>query len=167
MVNRRGVIAAVLGFLYPGLGHVYLRRWVRALSWFVLALATAALVVPESAFQAFQADGVDGLMEASESFGLEVTLSLFAVRILNVVDAYLVAARDTAASVVEQVPTPGGVGDADDGGEQMPEECPECGKELDDDLDFCPWCTARLDTDADADAESESGSESEWPSRNE
>ena len=41
MVNRRGVIAAVLGFVYPGLGHVYLRKWVRALSWFVLAIATA------------------------------------------------------------------------------------------------------------------------------
>jgi hypothetical protein len=24
-------------------------------------------------------------------------------------------------------------------------ECPECGKELDPDLDFCPWCTTRLD----------------------
>ncbi|MCD2202011.1 zinc ribbon domain-containing protein [Halobacterium sp. KA-6] len=150
MVNRRGVIAAVLGFVYPGLGHVYLRRWVRAVSWFVLALVTAALVVPESAYQAFQTDGFAGLVEASESFGLEVTLSLLVIRVLNVVDAYLVAVRDTANEVAERVPTPGGA-DADAAGE--PVECPECGKELDSDLDFCPWCTTRFDTATD-DAES-------------
>ncbi|MFB6270258.1 MAG: DUF6677 family protein [Halobacterium sp.] len=149
MVNRRGVIAAVLGFLYPGLGHVYLRKWVRALSWFVLALATAALVVPESAYQAFQTDGFDGLMAASESFGLEVTLSLLTIRVLNVVDAYLVAARETAASVAERVPTPG-----EDGGQvkSSPAECPECGKDLDEELDFCPWCTTRLDVETDAES---------------
>ncbi len=146
MVNRRGVIAAVLGFVYPGLGHVYLRRWVRALSWFTLALVTAALVVPEAAYQAFQTDGFGGLVEASESFSLEVTLSLLVIRVLNVVDAYLVAVRDTASAVAEHVPTPGGA-DADAAGE--PATCPECGKELDSDLDFCQWCTTRFDTATD------------------
>lgn len=151
MVNRRGVLAAILGFLYPGLGHVYLRKWVRALSWFVLALATAALVVPESAFDAFQAEGLDGLMAASENFGLEVTLTLLTIRVLNVVDAYVVAVRQAAASAAEQV-SESGV----DGAAAAPEsaECPECGKDLDEELDFCPWCTTRLDTDADASAES-------------
>lgn len=161
MVNRRGVIAAVLGFLYPGLGHVYLRKWLRALSWFVLALATAALVVPDSAYQAFQTDGFDGLMTASENFGLQVTLSLLAIRLLNVVDAYVVATRQAAASVAETV-TPGDSGDAAAAGGSVaggnPGECPACGKELDEELDFCPWCTTRLETggDGDADAEPES-----------
>jgi hypothetical protein len=149
VVNRRGVIAAVLGLLYPGLGHVYLRKWVRALSWFVLALATAALVVPESAFEAFRAEGVDGLMAASENFGLEVTLSLLAIRILNVVDAYVVAARQTAAAVAQQVSA---AGEGESAAQPEPTECPECGKDLDDELDFCPWCTTRLDTDADAES---------------
>ncbi|WP_353635197.1 zinc ribbon domain-containing protein [Halobacterium sp. NMX12-1] len=153
MVNRRGVIAAVLGFVYPGLGHVYLRRWVRAISWFLLALVTAALVVPESAYQAFQTDGLAGLMEASENLGPEVTLSLLVIRVLNVVDAYLVAVRDTASAVAERIPTPGSDGaaaGADAAGE--PAECPECGKELDSDLDFCPWCTTRFDAPDDADS---------------
>ncbi|WP_325064103.1 zinc ribbon domain-containing protein [Halobacterium bonnevillei] len=153
MVNRRGVIAAILGFLYPGLGHVYLRKWVRALSWFVLALATAALVVPDAAYQAFQAEGVSGLMEASESFGIEVTLSLLAIRVLNVVDAYMVAARQASAAAVADV-TPGEADEANGAVVSEPGECPACGKELDEDLDFCPWCTTRLDTGADADAES-------------
>lgn len=149
MVNRRGVIAAILGFLYPGLGHVYLRKWVRALSWFVLALATAALVVPESAFDAFQAEGVDGLMAASENFGLEVTLSLLTIRVLNVVDAYVVAVREAAASAAEQVQASDASGAA---AAAEPAECPECGKDLDQELDFCPWCTERLETDPDAES---------------
>ncbi|MFC3478418.1 zinc ribbon domain-containing protein [Halobacterium litoreum] len=150
MVNRRGVIAAVLGFVYPGLGHVYLRKWVRALSWFVLAIATAALVVPTSAYEAFNARGAQGLLEASESFGIEVTLSLLAIRLLNVADAYLVAVRESESTAR------GATGDA--GGSESPPEpaaetCPSCGKELDEDLDFCPWCTQRLDGEP-ADAES-------------
>jgi endogenous inhibitor of DNA gyrase (YacG/DUF329 family) len=27
-------------------------------------------------------------------------------------------------------------------------ECPECGKELDPELDFCPWCTTRFDEES-------------------
>lgn len=128
----------MLGFLYPGLGHVYLRRWLRAFAWFLLALATAALVVPPSTFDAFQAGGVSGLMEASESFGLKVTLSLLTVRMLNVADAYFVAVRDTAVQAAQDA-APGEA-----------ENCPECGGELDEVLDFCPWCTTRFE-DAEAD----------------
>jgi uncharacterized paraquat-inducible protein A len=144
VVNRRGLLAAVLGFLYPGLGHAYLRAWLRAVSWFLLALATAALVVPESAYVAFQNEGFQGLLAASENFGPEVTLSLLAVRVFNVVDAYIVAVQQASPSQ----PAPGDEGDA--------AACPSCGKELDEDLDFCPWCTQRLEpveSDADAGAE--------------
>lgn len=130
MVNRRGLVAGVLAFLYPGLGHTYLRAWLRAVGWFGLAVLTAALVVPESAYQAFESGGFQGLVDASESFGIEVTLSLLAVRVFSILDAYVLAVRQSTPSV------------ADD-----PEAnaCPACGKELDDDIDFCPWCTQRLD----------------------
>jgi hypothetical protein len=143
VVNRRGLLAAVLGFLYPGLGHAYLRAWLRAVSWFLLALATAALVVPESAYTAFQNEGLQGLLSASENFGPEVTLSLLAVRVFNVVDAYIVAVQQSSPSQ----PAPG---------EEDAAACPSCGKELDEDLDFCPWCTQRLEpveSEADAGAE--------------
>lgn len=141
MVNRRGLIAGVLGFFYPGLGHAYLRAWLRAVAWFGLAVVTAAVVVPESAIQAFEARGLQGLLEASESFGSRVTLSLLAVRLFSVVDAYVLAVRQSSPA------TPAAGSD----GEDAP-TCPSCGKELDEELDFCPWCTQRLEAPADADA---------------
>jgi hypothetical protein len=134
VVNRRGLVAGVLAFLYPGLGHTYLRAWLRAVGWFGLAVLTAALVVPESAYQAFESGGFQGLVDASESFGMEVTLSLLAVRVFSVLDAYVLAVRQSAPSVAD---------DAD------ANACPSCGKELDDDIDFCPWCTQRLDAPVD------------------
>jgi hypothetical protein len=133
VVNRRGLLASVLAFLYPGLGHVYLRRWARAAAWFLLAIATAAVVVPSATYEAFEAGGISAMMETTESFGLEVTLSLLTVGLLNVADAYIVAVREAAAEAAAGA-TP------DDAS-----TCPECGGELDEDLDFCPWCTTRLE----------------------
>jgi len=135
----------VLGLVYPGLGHVYLRRWLRAVAWFVFAIVTAALVVPPSAFEAFDARGIQGLMDASEGFGLEVTLSLLAIRILNVADAYFVAVRDAAAKAAAGAVN----GDA-------VENCPNCGGELDDELDFCSWCTMRFERDGEEGERSDS-----------
>jgi hypothetical protein len=132
-VTRRSLVASVLAFIYPGLGHVYLRAWIRAVAWFSLALVTAALVVPPSALTAFQDGGISGLMAASRSFPAEVTLSLLVVRILNVIDAYLIGLREAA---VEEEAEPA---------ESAAGSCPECGRQLDEDLDFCPWCTTRLD----------------------
>ena len=41
--RRSAFAAAFLSFLYPGLGHAYLGRWLRALAWAVLpTLAIAA-----------------------------------------------------------------------------------------------------------------------------
>lgn len=120
----------MFAFLYPGLGHLYLRAWLRAIGWFVLAIAAAALVVPESAVVAYQQGGLEALYAASQDFGTDVFVSLLGIRLLNVVDAYLTAVRQrqSAEAAVEA------------------NTCPSCGKELDPDLDFCPWCTTRLDT---------------------
>jgi hypothetical protein len=144
LFSRRGLVAALLGVVYPGLGHVYLRAWIRAIAWFGLALVTAAMVVPESAITAFQQNGIDGLVAASRGFSLEVTGSLLVVRALNVLDAYLTGLRQERATV------------------QAPDEdvarCPNCGGELDEDLDFCPWCTTELsefETHPEADEETE------------
>ena len=130
LLRRRPLIAGLLGFLYPGLGHLYLRAWVRAIAWFALALVTAAMVVPESAIAAFQQQGIEGLIAASRDFSLEVTGSLLVVRVLNVVDAYLTGLRQERATV--ESPT------------ETAATCPNCGGELDEDIDFCPWCTVEL-----------------------
>ena len=130
LFSRRALFAALLGVVYPGLGHVYLRAWIRAIAWFGLAMVTAAMVVPESAITAFQQNGIDGLVTASRSFSLEVMGSLLVVRALNVLDAYLTGLRQERATV------------------QSPDDdvarCPNCGGELDEELDFCPWCTTEL-----------------------
>lgn len=119
----------MFAFLYPGLGHLYLRAWLRAVGWFVLAIAGAALVVPDAAYTAYESGGLDALYAASSEFGMNVFISLLGIRLLNVVDAYLTALKQSKNAATT----------AEEGG------CPECGKELDPTLDFCPWCTTRLD----------------------
>jgi hypothetical protein len=133
MSSRRALIAGVFAVIYPGLGHVYLREWLRALSWFGLALLTAALVVPADILTAYETGGLSRLLEASRTLPLASLVALLMVRLLNVVDAVRLALvprrpRDTPDAVT----------------------CPECGGEVDPQLDFCHWCTARLDGPADA-----------------
>jgi hypothetical protein len=148
-------LAALLAFLYPGLGHLYLRAWLRALAWFLLAMLTAALVIPESVISAMEAGGLEALVAATEDLPPAVVLPLFAVRGLNVLDAYLLARRaaDAGAETATGTETGTGSGAA---------TCPNCGRDLDEDLDFCPWCTYRLDEEGkgeDEGVESENGSE--------
>ena len=146
LIRRRPIIAGLLGFLYPGLGHVYLKAWLRAVAWFGLAVITAAMVVPDSAVTAFQQNGIDGIIAASREFPIEVTGSLLLIRVLNVIDAYLTGLRQeqaTAGPVTPETPT-----------------CPECGGELDEEIDFCPWCTTELsefETDVTADEDEPDG----------
>ncbi|GAA0661263.1 zinc ribbon domain-containing protein [Natronoarchaeum mannanilyticum] len=125
MVRKRPLIAAALS-LYPGLGHAYLRRWLRALLWFGLVVSAVAFVAPEAAL-----DGSVGVFEGAQMIsGNLSTVEEFAlVSILgfSMLDAYLLAEHGERQSD-DGVPT-----------------CPHCGQELDEDLDFCHWCTSRLD----------------------
>lgn len=128
-MGTRPWLAGLLALAYPGLGHVYLQAWIRAIAWFGLAIATAALVMPESAVAAFESGGIDGLLEETRALPTDAFLALFAVRVLNVVDAVMLARRlrDTQAT----------------GGNR----CPHCGHELEEEnLGFCPWCTTRFET---------------------
>jgi len=139
-VNRRGLLAGFLSLVYPGLGHVYLRSWLRALGWFALSLATAGVLMPPELVTAFQEQGVSAF--STVDIPIELTAALLAVRAFNIADAYLVAiqqARVRSMSTAER--KAGGTGEAV---ESDPDVCPNCGRELDDDLDFCPWCTEEL-----------------------
>lgn len=151
--GKRPWLAALLGTLATGLGHVYLRRWKRGLGWFVVAVVASGLLVPPEAARAL----------LSGSGGDVATLApLLAIGVASVADAYVLArmrrndtddregveAAATSASgsepesedgVVEGDVAVGRVSGSPDA------ECPECGKELDPDLGFCPWCTVQLD----------------------
>jgi hypothetical protein len=120
-----------MGLLAPGLGHVYLRVWGRAIAWFFLTVATVAVLLPESAYTAVESGGLEAAIEASASLPARVYLASLTVRVASAIDAGLLGLRTSVTDA------PG----ADDG-----RSCPHCGRDLDDDIDFCPWCTTRLET---------------------
>lgn len=114
---------------FPGLGHVYLRSWRRALGWFLLGPVTVLWLVwsgvlPESLFQT--GTSVQAILDAYEAMPLAAKATLFLTRVLSVVDAYLLARRAQLRERSDSV------------------ACPACGGELDAELDFCPWCTTRF-----------------------
>ncbi|RDI72495.1 DUF7575 domain-containing protein [Halopelagius longus] len=122
--RKRPWLAALLGALATGLGHVYLRRWRRAFGWVAVLFAVSVLFVDQAALSALAAgDAVDVA---------ELTPLLIAGG-LSIADAYLLARIQNAA--VRLTVTPDG----------RLNSCPNCGKELDSELDFCHWCTAELD----------------------
>ena len=130
--NARPWLAVLLAFLYPGLGHVYLREWLRALVWFFLNVTSFALLIPESAVP--ETVGVDSLLRAAENFPPEAALALASITIFSMIDAYWMAKRDTEAQEATGEAT-----------------CPNCGRDVDPDLEFCHWCTERLSPDSDGD----------------
>jgi hypothetical protein len=125
--RKRPILAAVLGLVYPGLGHVYLREWARALLWFGLIVLTGSLLIPDSAIPTTLT--VDSMMQMSRAMPLRAVVALSAVTGMNMVDAYILASRtnETSQRVAEGT------------------QCPSCGRDVDPDLEFCHWCSTELD----------------------
>ncbi|ERG99666.1 MAG: hypothetical protein J07HQX50_00813 [Haloquadratum sp. J07HQX50] len=123
--HRRPWLAVLLGVFVTGLGHVYLRRWGRGLTWFLLTIAATALFLPDATPAELLAGGGDPVQLAPA----------LVVGIASLVDVYLQAHK-----IAEQEASPDK--------ELETTNCPECGKELDDDLGFCSWCTTELNPDA-------------------
>jgi len=128
-VGKRPWLAALLAFVHPGLGHVYLREWLRALLWFGLVLTTASFLVPEGIMP--ETLTVESLRQFSEALPLEAVLALATVTVMSMVDAYWIANRGNQ----QRQETKEGV------------RCPNCGRDVDEDIDFCHWCTTELDGD--------------------
>lgn len=132
--RRRALIAAAIGLLgavigIAGVGHAYLRRWRRAIAWFLLVIAVGIVLV------SVYTDPTD---VTPAEMPLEVTLPLLALLLLSAFDAYIVA-RDEATAAAE----PAAVENAQPEAEVA--SCPYCGRDLDPELDFCHWCTKPLD----------------------
>jgi hypothetical protein len=116
--------------LQPGLGHAYLRSWVRAVLWFGLWAATVMVVVPAPSVPATEPTAFVGeLLRGMRRLEFEASLALVSVTVFSVLDAYWLGARD-------------GAGDEGPAGEFT---CPACGRETDPDLAFCQWCTTEFE----------------------
>ena len=123
--KKRPWLAALLGLLVSGLGHLYLREWLRSLVWFSLYLVSFELLVPDAIMPAEPT--LAAYQGMAEALPLDAALALSSIVIFGMIDAYLLAKRTHRQAEVEAGNT-----------------CPHCGKDVDDDLAFCHWCTNPL-----------------------
>lgn len=126
--EKRPWLGALLSFLLPGLGHVYLKEWLRSAMWFAFVISAILLFVPLPDTATNGATSMkaafDAAMEATRDLPLRTLLPIWVMRTFSAIDAYWLALQRTA--------------------EPEGEQCPACGKPVDDDLDFCQWCTTPL-----------------------
>ncbi|WP_229110143.1 DUF7575 domain-containing protein [Halapricum desulfuricans] len=160
--RKRPWLAAVLSLLYPGIGHLYLREWFRALLWLVLVFAASYVFVPAEATP--ETLSVSTIIEASQAVPTYGMVAMLALTLLSMGDAYVLARRLNASQsrgpqarlsigragedrtagfdLPKELQTVGGSDDdrttAQQDVEQTPEQtaapgrCPSCGHEIDD-----------------------------------
>ncbi|WP_225333387.1 zinc ribbon domain-containing protein [Halomicrobium urmianum] len=132
--RKRPWLAAILAVASPGLGHVYLREWLRAALWFGLVLGSTLMLVPESVLTV-DTVSLEAIMAASRDISMRNQLAMTAVVLLSGADAYWMATQGNRRAAAAEGA-----------------RCPHCGKELDEDLAFCHWCTTRLAPPAESNA---------------
>lgn len=124
MSGKRPWLAAVLGAVLTGAGHLYLRRWLRALGWILLATLTADLFVPSGTLAALESFVLTGTGTPPDFAALA---PLLMVSFLSVVDAYFMAVLANRQAAIE-----------------AQTRCPSCHREVDEELAFCQWCSEPL-----------------------
>jgi len=139
MIGSRSLRAATLAVICPGLGHAYLRSWLWSLAWFVLGVGTFVGVVGQASIDPLLA--FDSPVALADRIVAETSLVdlivLQAIVTVNVAHAYALGQLVDRAALSrgqETASNPDPV-----------EPCPACGEALDEELDFCHWCTVRLD----------------------
>ncbi len=130
--RKRPWFAVVLTILVPGLGHLYLRLWRRALLWLALSMLASVVFVPDGVLP--DSLTTEAFITASQSVPTEGAVVLLGISLLCIVDVYLMARYLNAAGSQTAQDT------------ETTQKCPNCGKELDPDITFCHWCTTELET---------------------
>lgn len=143
--EKRAWLAVTLAIPVVGLGHLYLRRWLRAIGWILLTFGASAFVPTEqlealSAWQ--QALFTTGSVAGAPTPDFAAIFPILAVALMSIADAYMVARRHNA-EVRMQAATAAAATDVDGDGDVV--TCPACGREVEADLDFCHWCTTEFD----------------------
>ena len=129
-LRNNPLLAALLGTVVTGLGHFYLRRWLRAFGWLMLTIAVSAVFVPESTISVFSSGTINGPLSA---------LPVVLISAFSAIDAYLIA---TVRRRTERSQANNPVGTT---GNDESQACPACRKPVDPDLGFCHWCTTEFD----------------------
>lgn len=124
-------IAAVLGTVVTGLGHLYLRRWLRALGWVGVTIAVSALFVPEAALSALASGTLTNPL---------AVVPVVLISAASAFDAFRIAAGKRANSVEARERT-----DTETDGTETTVVCPACGKDVDPELGFCHWCSTEFE----------------------
>lgn len=137
MTWLRALAAAGLSVLLPGAGHALIRDWARAIIFTGLYFATIAFLVTTD--QLATASSISEAMRISSEISTRNWFILSFIVLFATIDATFRAMR-----------YPLGSNQTGDG-----PSCPECGKELDEELSFCHWCTTRIEPPAATDAEEE------------
>lgn len=128
-------LAAALDIVLAGLGHLYLKEWLRAAMWISLIATVGIMTVSMYAPDAVASGGIatNPVQTVKSLMGAFTVLEfapLLFVRLMCTIDAYRTAARKNHQQ------------DQHDG-----VRCPACGREVDEDLDFCQWCTQPFTTE--------------------
>jgi TM2 domain-containing membrane protein YozV len=126
--RKRPLLAVVLAFIFPGLGHFYLRKWGRGLLWLGLLFSLSVMFVVTGMIQPVSELTLEAISASYQSRPTAVTVGSVVITTLNVVDAYWVAVNENQTQEIE-----------------AGTKCPNCGKEIDQDIDFCHWCTTPLE----------------------
>ncbi|MDF9745682.1 zinc ribbon domain-containing protein [Natrinema salsiterrestre] len=137
MTWLRALLAAGLSVIMPGAGHVLVRDWLRAALFAGLFLSASALFLPiEQLAAAGPITSVDEITAYADVMSEETdSMTQFLLSFIA-----LFAAIDATFRALGYPPSGA---DTTDG-----PTCPECGKEIDEDLAFCHWCTTRLESEA-------------------
>ncbi|RQG88926.1 zinc ribbon domain-containing protein [Natrarchaeobius halalkaliphilus] len=130
MTWLRALAAAGLSVLLPGAGHALIRDWLRTLVFAGLYLTAAVLFLPSPE----QIAAAGSITDSMELVTQEIdTMGQFILSFIVLFAAIDATFRSLGFP-------PGSNSKAADG-----PTCPHCGKELDQDLSFCHWCTTRLE----------------------
>ncbi len=146
--RRRALIAAAVGLVgaalgIVGAGHAYLREWRRAIAWFSLVIGVGLVLM--SIYTDPSTYGDPWTVTMSD-LPLEVVLPILTLSLLSVLDAYAVG-RKQAGEPAETAVSDASTSVMRDGEELT---CPNCGRDVDPELDFCHWCTEPLERDPEA-----------------
>jgi hypothetical protein len=128
-LRNNPLLAALLGTIVTGLGHLYLRRWLRAIGWLGVTVIASVLFAPASTRSAINSGTFTDLFSI---------LPIVLVSAASILDAYFIAKGRSHADRVQANNT------TEPKSTDDPLTCPACRKPVKRELGFCHWCATKF-----------------------